>query len=256
LIVSSFLLSHAFSPQPFQQSTSPLPADLQAISVLKQSIIAMGGTVPQDSRASGTVLIIAGSDKEEGTFTIFTRGTSQTAEQITTTSGTRKSVYSDGLANDTDNTGLNRMYSVELAASSQSPLFPLPLLTAILSYTDTAYEYIGTENLDSVECHHIRVYRTFAAQPDLTYLASFTTRDIWIDSKTGLPHQVTYSLREGTGAVPTTSVTISFSNYQQTGRIQYPLQIVRSINGTPWMIITISSVNLNTGLSDSNFALR
>jgi outer membrane lipoprotein-sorting protein len=245
---------HAFQPQPFQQSASP-PADPQAISVLKQSIIAMGGTVPQDSRASGTVLIIAGSEKEEGSFTILTRGTSQTAEQITTTSGTRKFVYFDGLANDTDNAGSSKMYSVELAASSQSPLFPLPLLTAILSYGDTVYEYIGAEDLDGVECHHVRIYRTFAAEPDLTYLASFTTRDIWIDSKTGLPHQVTYSLRDGTGAVPTTSVTISFSNYRQTGTIQYPLQIVRSINGTPWMIITISSVTLNTGLSDSNFAL-
>lgn len=216
----------------------------------------MGGTVPQDSRASGTVLIIAGSDKEEGSFTILTRGTSQTAEQITTMSGTRKFVYSDGFANDIDNDGSSRMYSVELAASSQSPLFPLPLLTAILSYGDSAYEYIGAENLDSVEYHHIRVYRTFASQPDLAYLSSFTTRDIWIDSKTGLPHQVLYSLREGTGAAPTTSVTISFSNYQQTGRIQYPQQIVRSINGTPWMIITITSVTLNTGLSDLNFAFR
>lgn len=216
----------------------------------------MGGTAPQDSRASGTVLVIAGSDKEEGNFTLLTRGTSETAEQITTMSGTRKFVYSDGFANDTDSTGLSRMSSVELAASSQSPLFPLPLFTAMLSYSDSVYEYIGSENLDNVECQHIRVYRTFASQPDLAYLASFTTRDIWIDSKTGLPLRLTYSLRDGTGAVPTTSVTISFSNYQQTGRIQFPLEIVRSINGTPWMIITISSVTLNTGLSDTNFALR
>jgi hypothetical protein len=216
----------------------------------------MGATVPQDSRASGTVLIIAGPDKEEGNFTILTRGINQTAEQITTTSGTRKFVYSDGFATDTDDTGLNRMYSVELAASSQSPLFPLPLLTAILNYNDSAYQYIGTEDLDNAECHHIRAYRTFAGQQDLNYLAAFTTRDIWIDSKTGLPRQVTYSLREGTGAVPTTSVTISFSNYQQTGSVQYPFQITRSINGTPWMIITISSVTLNSGLSDANFGLR
>jgi outer membrane lipoprotein-sorting protein len=214
------------------------------------------GAVPQDSTASGTVVVEAGSDSEQGTVTILTRGASQTVERVATSHGTKRVVFSNGLANDTDHVGTKRLYTLELASSSQSALFPLPLISAILSYPDSSYQYVGLESLNGADCHHVRVARTFASQQDIAYLAPFSTRDLWINAKTGLPAQITYSMREGTGAIPSTSVTISYSNYQVTGGVQYPFEIVKSINGTPWMTITISSVLFNTGLSDSNFSLE
>src|SRR5260221_330662 len=148
------------------------------------------------------------------------------------------------------------MYSAELAATGQSALFPMPLLIAILEFPDSAYQYVGLEGVEKTDCHHIRVSRTFSSQPNLAYLAPFTVRDIWISSTTNLPVKIAYSLRAGTGAEPSTSVEVSYTKYQQIGSVQYPFEISKSINGTPWMAISISSVSFNTGLSDSNFSLQ
>jgi hypothetical protein len=239
-----------------QQAATAVPEDAQAISVLKQSVATMGAVVPADSTATGSVTITAGSEIEQGNITIQTRASTQTLEQISTASGTKKIVYSNGLGNDTDHAGTKTLYSSELAATGQSALFPLPLLAAILNSADSAYQYVGLENIEGSDCHHIRVWRTFSSQTDAAYLAPFSVRDIWIDSTTNLPSKLDYSARAGSGAEPSTSVEIAYSKFQQTGGVQYPFVISKSINGTPWMAVTISSVSFNTGLSDSNFSIQ
>ena len=239
-----------------QQTNTAAPQDAQAISVLKQSLTTMGTIVPADSTATGSVTITAGSDIEQGSITIQTRGSTQTLEQLATTSGTKKLVYSNGLANDTDHAGTKTLYSAELAATGQSALFPLPFLAAILSSADSAYQYVGLENVAGTDCHHIRIWRTFSSQANADYLAPFSIRDIWIDSSTNLPNKLAYSVRAASGAEPSTSVEIAYSKFQLTGGVQYPFGISKSINGTPWVTISISSVSFNTGLADSNFSLQ
>jgi len=257
-VFTALLLLSSSLPVRIQQPVSSVPQDSQALSVLKQSVVAMGAVVPGDSSATGTVTITAGSDSEQGNITIQTRGSSQTLEQVSTASGTKKAVYSNGVANDTDHlaTQSKTMYSAELAASSQGALFPLPLFSVILSSPESAYQYVGLESIEGTDCHHIRVWQTFASQADFAYLAPFSVRDIWINSATNLPAKMAYSLHAGTGAEPSTSVEISYSKFQQTGGIQYPFAIAKSLNGTPWLTITVSSVSFNTGLSDSTFSIQ
>ncbi len=214
----------------------------------------MGGSVPADSSATGTVTITAGSDTEAGNIKIQTRGSSQTLEQINTASGTAQAVYSNGLANDSNHVATKTKYSLELAASSQGALFPLPLLSAILSSPDSAFQYVGLENIDGAGCHHVRTWNTYSSQPDLQYLSLFSYREIWINATTGLPSKIAYSLRAASGAEPSTAVEISYSKYQSSGGVQFPFQVSKSLNGTPWMTITISSVSFNNGLTDSTFS--
>ncbi|SRR6266403_781741 len=79
----SFLL--IFIPSPrlnSQQSTSAQPRDPQAIALLQSSVRAMGGSVPSDSVATGSVVVVAGSLTTSGTVRILTRGTDQTLEQL------------------------------------------------------------------------------------------------------------------------------------------------------------------------------
>src|SRR5467141_1372305 len=98
-LVLSFLLIIASSPRlNSQQATSMVQRDPQAVTVLTQSIAAMGGSVPTDSVASGTVTLVAGSLTETGTIGILTRGVDQSSEQIQTPSVTHKIIYSRGQA--------------------------------------------------------------------------------------------------------------------------------------------------------------
>ena len=216
----------------------------------------MGGVLPADSSVSGVVTINAGAEIQEGTITIFTRGSSQTMEQLTGVADAKTVIFSNGLAAETDSLGEKKMYSLELASSTQSAVFPLPLISAILSFTDSAYEYVAFENINGIGCHHVRTWRTFSSKPDFAYLAPFSMRDIWINTATNLPEKIAYALRPGSGATSSTSVEVFYSKYQQIAGIKYPFAISQCLNGTPWMTISISSASFNTGLSDSTFSFQ
>jgi hypothetical protein len=74
------------SPSPPQQASPAPTSDPQAVAAIQQAAIAMGGSAPSDSTATGTITTVAGSPTENGTITILTRGTDQTSEQIQTPS--------------------------------------------------------------------------------------------------------------------------------------------------------------------------
>ena len=183
---SSFLIP-CLAQQPVAASPQAVLRDPKAISIIQSAVNAMGGSNPNDSSASGRVTITAGSETHSGTITILTRGSTQSVEQIATGNGTQKTIYSNGLANDSNHIAAKNGYSLELAASSQSTVFPLPMLSAILSSPDSAVLYVGLENIDDVACNHVQVWNTYASQPDLQFLSPFSYREIWIDAKTGLP---------------------------------------------------------------------
>jgi hypothetical protein len=248
-------LAPCVAQQPAATSSTAVLRDPQAISVMQSALNAMGSSVPGDSSATGTVTITAGSETDSGTITILTHGSTQSVEQVATGNGTQKTVFSDGLANDSSDMAAKTSYSLELAASSQSTVFPLPLLSAIRSSPDSALQYVGLENIGDVACHHIQVWNTYASRPDLQFLSPFSYREIWIDAKTGLPLKLAYAIREGSGATASTAAETVYSSYQNVGGVLYPFQVSRSLNGTPWMTISITSVSFNTGLTASTFSI-
>ncbi len=235
------------------QTQAAPPQDPQAISVLQQSVAAMGTTVPSDSTATGTITTVAGSLTENGTITILSRGTNQTSEQILTPHGSTV-VYSQGQASQLAGSTPS-LLSNELSLSSQSPDFPLPLLSASLNNSDTAYKYIGLETLNGRSAHHVQIWNSYASTPGLQSLTSFTVRDVWLDAVSYLPQRLSYVQRAAGGSEPGISVDVFYSNYQNVVGTLYPFSILKSFNGTSSATITIQNVVLNTGLSDSNFPI-
>src|SRR6267154_1762717 len=84
-----------------QQSASAPQRDPQAVALLQASVRAMGASVPSDSVATGTVVVVAGSLTTSGTVRILTRGTDQTLEQLSLPQSTVATIYSRGTANAT-----------------------------------------------------------------------------------------------------------------------------------------------------------
>ncbi|MGA8221248.1 MAG: hypothetical protein WB780_06295 [Candidatus Acidiferrales bacterium] len=236
---------------PAQSQTTA--SDPQAISVLQQSVAAMGTTAPSDSTATGTITTIAGSLTESGTITILTRGTNQTSEQIQTPHGST-TVYSQGQASQIVGS-TPTLLTTELSLCSQSSDFPLPLLTATLNNPDTAYKYVGLESLKGASAHHVQIWNTYNSTPWLQSLSSFTVRDIWLDAASFLPQRFSYIQRVAGGSEPGIAVDVYYSNYQNVVGALYPFSIQKSYNGTPSATITIQNVVLNTGLSDSDFPI-
>jgi hypothetical protein len=216
----------------------------------------MGGTAPEDSLATGTVSIVEGSRTESGTIRILTRGVDQSAEHVELSGVTRSVIHSRGESNEIVR-GTVKWSPLELAATSQCPDFPLPLLAAALLNPDTALEYVGEETINGVATHHIRFWNTYGSNERLRkHLSEFTRKDVWLDGGTGLPHKLMYDRREGHGAVAPIRMEIIYSDWRNIRRVSYPHRIEKIWNGTPWTTITIESVTFRSGLSDHDFPVK
>jgi outer membrane lipoprotein-sorting protein len=229
--------------------------DPQAVAILQASLNAMASTIPSDSTANGSMEIVAGSQTTEGTIQILTKGTAESLVQFTGPSVSTTLIYASGQANEVVNGAVN-VLSLERIQTVQAPEFPLPLLLAILSNSDTSLQYIGLETLNGESVNHIRSWNTFASQPGLQSLANFSTRDIWFDATSGLPVRVSFTRCDAQGATAGIAVDVFFSNYQINSGVAYPYSIQESLNGTPWATITIQSVAFNTGLTDASFTIQ
>jgi len=245
-----------------QQATTPPSTsanqspqrDAQALAILQGAFAAMGGSVPSDSTANGTVTTVAGSRTETGSVTILTRGTNQASEQIQTPHGFTL-VYSKGQASQVIDS-VTTPLSSELASSSRSVAFPVPLIAAILNNPDYGFVYLGLESLNGLEVHHLQYWNSFNSQPKFQFLAPLTLTDIWIDTVSGLPQRISQIQRAGRGSEPRIQLDTYLSNYQKVSGVLYPFLIQKSLNGSPWMTFTIASVSFNTGLTDANFPVQ
>jgi len=236
-------------------SQQPLQRNPQAVAILQQSVAAMGGVVPSDSVATGTLVLVAGSKTEKGTIRVLTRSLNQTAERIVTPEGQRGVIYSHDGATEIEGNSAKSL-QLELLASSQSPCFPLLVLASALNHPDTAFEYLGQETLGDVAVHHLRFWNTFSSEPELQHLAEFSVEHIWVDAVSGLPRKISYDRRAADGAEPRIPVELVFSDYRNVGGVLYPFRIEKSLNGTPWATILIENVAFNTGLSEADFSVR
>jgi hypothetical protein len=216
----------------------------------------LGGSPPADTTATGTVVVIAGTDTETGTARILTKGLNESLEEISLQNGISRVVYSNGAAAILAAGSDLQEASMERTASSQSAVYPLPLIARIMSSPDSMYELIGTEDVQGLSCLHVRTWNSFASHPKVQFLSEFTKKDIWVEVQTGLVRRLSYEVRDAGGAVPRLSMDIYYSDYRSIGVGLYPFDVKESMNGTPWMEISIQSAVANTGLADSAFQIQ
>ena len=127
------------------------------------------------------------------------------------------------------------------------------MLGAILNNSDYRYLYVGLESLNGLSVHHLQFWNSFNSRPKFQFLADLTLRDIWIDTVSGLPQRISQIQRAGRGSEPHIQIDTYLSN---VSGVFYPFSIRKSLNGSPWMTITITSVSFNTGLTDANFPVQ
>lgn len=250
-VLAFFSLLFVLPASPQQANTVP-QRDSQAVALLQLAIAQMGGSVPKDSVATANIIIVAGSSTQNGSGKFSTRGIDQSSEEIITPDSDLTFVYSRDLAAEI-NGGTVQQSPLEIAATRHSPNFPLPLLANLIGNQDSALVYVGLETVGGLTYQHVRTWNTFTSKPDLQPLAEFSVRDFWFDSATGLPSRLSFNLRAGRGSPPRQPIDVTYDDYRKVGGILYPFTIHRSLNGTPWMTISIQQVQLNTGLSDVDF---
>jgi hypothetical protein len=251
LCLSSYAAAQQLTP------ATPQPAlpvrDPQAVSVLMAAVAALGRTPPADSTASGTVTVTSGTKTESGTFNILTLGVNQSVEEINLPGSVRKTVVSGWVAASDDGTG-QALIPGQTAVLSQLAYFPLPLLAGALANPDYSFQYVGLETIEGASVHHIRMWTTFASKPSLQRLAKYSSREMWIDAASYLPRKVSFTQQGGPGE-PQLLFEIEFSSYRNFSGVMYPTVIQKSLDGTPWITMSISNISFNAGLTETPFTI-
>ena len=242
-------------------TTSYVPAFAQGAgdpnprAILEQSASAMGGQAPADSEAKGTIEITLGSTTDAGDLRVTTRALEQTKEEIIIPGKSKVTTYSGGHASTRQGETARRLHR-ELAVTCQSSNFPLVLINSILADSDSEYEYLGLENLDGSQAHHVRVRDTYLSEPGLRDLAEFDVTDLWIDAGTSLPLKAAYDHAGGGGSAPRIPVEVFYRDYRRVTDILYPFALKKTYNGSDWQVVTIGAVRFGVGLTDNDFSLE
>lgn len=228
--------------------------DRKAVEILAQSARAIGAA-PADMKAIGTVELTEGSAVDSGSITITSLGLSKTSERMAVRGDDRTAIFADGLADEKLN-GNGRKMSFGEGLNSQSASLPILLIASTLADGDFAVKYLGTENLEGVEAHHLKFWNTFSSRKSFAPFAELTTRDLWIEVSTGLPIKLWYEQRAGWGTSARIAVEARYSDFRRVGSNLLPFRIERNLNGTPWADIRISSYELNSGISKAEFQVE
>lgn len=253
LVLSSLLL--LFAVQSGAQQTAG--RDALGLQIATRSLAAMGNTTPQSSTAAGVITLYAGGEESRGTLRILTRGLRQYRIETTLPTKTEVLTVSRARGNLKEGDQTTRLFG-QNAVNDFCPYFPLVGILAGIPSSDIAVEYLGLEADGSVSLHHLRLWNTFASNTDVAEadLGRYTVTEVWIDAASLLPARLSYSIYSKDAPNEPIPVEITFAAYKNFGGILYPTQIRQDLNGTPYAVIEIRDVALNTGLTDQAFSLK
>jgi len=124
----------------------------------------------------------------------------------------------------------------------------------MIANLDVGIENLGVENLDGSQAYHFVLTDTFRSLPDSQSFSPLTRHEIWVDTASGLITQISWRRYSGIGPADYSVTFVArYTNYTSENGVCYPRHIEISVNGTPWTSIQITSVALNTGLTDADF---
>jgi hypothetical protein len=241
------------SATPASQSSDP-----QALSLARQAIGALtGGSTISDITLTANVTWIAGSDNETGTGVFRAKGTTQSRVDLTLSGGTRSEVraLTNGYPSGAWQQNGNVMTTVPQHNCWADAAWFFPALSSLAQLANQTFQfkYIGLEEHGGVNTQHIQVLQAGLAIPTVQKLSGI---DFYLDPVSSLPLAVTFQVHADTDASLNIPAEVRFANYQTVNGVPVPFRIQRMLNGGVVVDITVSSVALNSGLSDSTFSLQ
>lgn len=240
-----------------QQIATTAAKDPQAVSILTQSLTAVGGmsaiSAIQDYTGNGTITYNWAGEPVQAPVTVRGMGVSTFRVDSTLSSGTRTWAV-DGLTGtlilpDGTRSG-SALYNLTTAGSLT---LPAVRLASILSNTTTSISYVGQITANghtSYQIHCVLPSNSSLPPPIGPGYGSF---DLFIDSTSFLLVGLTETVYSEANPQVALSHEIDFSNYQLIGGVACPFGISESVNGQQTWSISLSSLSFNAGLAEAIF---
>jgi len=243
------------------QSQSPpqsITRDPQAISVLSQSIAAVGGLqailAVQDLTATGNITYFWANQTVSGTVVIKELGLAHFRLDATLSDGVQSWIMANGTSVERRPDGSLSQLPVQLTYKTASFTFPFLQVLAALQDPSWDVSHAGSVTHNGRPAYDIRLQKTYPQTRDPLGLQSKASKsDIFIDSGSLLILAV-QSRTYGRNGRPTNAPhELQYSNYQLVNGLQFPMTILDLIGGQQTSSIQVSQVAFNQGLSDSDF---
>jgi hypothetical protein len=242
-----------------QTSTSPTQ-NPTAVALATNSVARLSGTVQiADITLTGTATRVVGSDTSSGTVTLKALGTSSSRMDLSLSGGSFSEIrvaqsgapQGQWLA---ANGSYNNM-APHNCLTDAAWFFPALTVLSQLSNPNLVATYIGQETRAGVAVYHLRL--SMQSPTDLTgLLQQLSTEDVYLNTSTYLPVALVFQTHPDSDALTNILVEVDFSNYQSVGSVLIPFSVQKSINGTPFLDITVQSAVVNSGLAQSAFTAQ
>jgi hypothetical protein len=260
LAILPFLMIVTFSAYAQQPSTA-VTKDPTAVALATRSLATLtGATQIADITLTGTATRVAGSETGSGTVTLKALGASSSRMDLSLSDGTRSEIRtSPSGAPQGQWLSPNGSYnSMALQNCFTDAVWFFPALT-VLSQTpnpNLSITYVGQQNKNGISVQHLQfVFSSGMQIPGFgDPLVTFSGTDVYLDSSSLLPVAFAFNTHPDNDALLNIPVEIDFSNYQAVNGVQVPFRIQKFLNGSLLLDMTIQSVNLNSGLSNSTFS--
>jgi hypothetical protein len=241
-----------------QQTPTSVQRDPQALTILNQALSMSGGATAiggmKDFTGTGNINYFWAGKSVAGSVAVYGKGLDRFRMDADVSGGTQSFIV-DGKAGSL--TSLYRpktklpVYSVMTAGSLT---FPAARIANVLNDSSIGVNYLGAINWNGFQVYRVHVIPpldpALSLTTNLTGLGEF---DLYIDPGSyqllGLAEKVWW----GNDLSQSYSHDIIFSNYTTTNGLSVPFVITEKFGGQQTWSMTLSSLTLNSGLSDTLF---
>jgi len=242
-----------------QQPTPAAPRDAQAVLLLQRSLAALTGTATvNDVTLTGTATRTAGSDNESGTVTLKATAVGQGRVDLSLSSGPRSEVIDISQAPPIGSwsgpDGTWHPIAGQNLFADPTWFFPTFLIHRALSAPSYAISPMDAETKDGVAVEHLKIYQQSGlSSQQAALMQGLSQIDIYLNSSTLLPVSILFHAHPDTDALVNIPTQINFSNYQAVQGISVPYRIQKYIQNGLVLDMALTSVELDTGLTGSDF---
>lgn len=239
--------------------STPAPRDAQAISVLQRSLAELVGTTNlNDLTLNANANWTAGSDEETGSAILKATAIGQGRVDLSLSNGPRSEVVDASQAAptgswcSTDGTW-HAMVGHNLM-TDPTWFFPVFLVSRALSNTSYTVSPMDAETQNGVAVEHMVIYEpSGSAMQQATQIQGLGQIDLYLNSSSLQPVRISFNTHPDNNALINIPIQVQFSNYQVVQGISIPYHIQKYIQNSLALDMTVTGVQINTGLPASDF---
>jgi len=226
-------------------------SDPQALTYAAQSMTSLtGGNVITDATLTGTATRTVGSEVGTGPATFYAKSQYESRIDMSLNNGNRSEIRNSSsgpLGEWIGNDGTANPYSYFNCMTDAGWFFPALSSLSTASNSNQVLTYVGQETRNGGSVQHL--HSVWSGQ-------QLSAMDFYLDAGTLLPVEIDLVAHPDTDSNTNISVQALFSSYQNLNGAEIPYHIQEVFNGSLLLDFTATSAVVNSGLSDSLFAIQ